>query len=279
MGVYNWAEENLMEFNEGKFEQMSHGHTENVREGTHKTKSGKEIKPKKTVKDLGVLISKNMSFKEHINDVVQSCKVMIGLLLRSFETREKKEMMTMYNSYIRNKLEHVSLVWNPMGKEEIDKIEGIQRNFTSKIKGMEDLDYHQRLKKLDMYSLERRRERFLIINAWEQLEDEKRNVLGLTSRSNGRKRMIKTATIPSNIGTRFKSLIHGSTERQMGRLFNSLPYKIQKITNVEKDTFKKHLDRWLKDVPDTPRVGEYASKVAVPSNSIVDQKNHWLPYM
>ena len=89
--VYNWAEENLMEFNEGKFEQMSHGHTENVREGTYKTKSGKEIKPKKTVKDLGVLISKNMSFKEHINDVVQSCKVMIGLLLRSFETREKKK--------------------------------------------------------------------------------------------------------------------------------------------------------------------------------------------
>merc|ERR1712243_439743 len=76
--VYNWAEENLMEFNEGK--QMSHGHTENVREGTYKTKSRKEIKPKKTAKDLGVLIGKNMSLKEHINNVVQSCKVMIGLL-------------------------------------------------------------------------------------------------------------------------------------------------------------------------------------------------------
>jgi len=201
--VYNWAEENLMEFNEGKLEQMSHGYTENVREGRYKTKTGKEIKPKKTVKDLGVL-SKNISFKEHINDVVQSCKVMIGLLLRSFETREKKEMMIMYNSYIRSKLEHASLVWNPMGKEEIDKIEGIQRNFTSKIKGMEDLDYHQRLKKLDMYSLERRRERFLIINSWEQLEDEKRNVLSLKSGTNGRKGMIKTAIIPSNKGQGLK---------------------------------------------------------------------------
>ena len=47
----------------------------------------------------------------------------------------------------------------------------------------------------------------------------------------------------------------------------------------KKDTFKKYLDRWLKDVPDTPRVGEYASRVAAPSNSIVDQKNHWRPYM
>ena len=119
-----------------------------------------------------------MSFKEHINDVVQSCKIMIGLLLRSFETREEKEMILMYNSHIRSKMEHASLIWNPMGKEDIDNIEGIQQNFTSKIRGMEDLDYHQRLKKLGMYSLERRRERFFIIKAWEQLEDEKKNVLG-----------------------------------------------------------------------------------------------------
>ena len=72
--------------------KIGHGHTENVREGKYKTKSGKEIKPKK-IKDLGVLISNNMSIKEHINDVVQSCKVMIGLLLRSFEIREKMVIM------------------------------------------------------------------------------------------------------------------------------------------------------------------------------------------
>ena len=53
---------------------MRHGHTENVREGTYLIKSGKEIKPKKTVKDLGVLVSKSMSFKLHISDDVQSCK-------------------------------------------------------------------------------------------------------------------------------------------------------------------------------------------------------------
>ena len=42
-------------------------------------------------------------------------------------------MIKMHNSYIKSKMEHASLVWNPMGKDEIDKIEGIQRNFTSKI--------------------------------------------------------------------------------------------------------------------------------------------------
>ena len=32
------------------------------------------------------------------------------------------------------------------------------------------MDYHERIKDLELYSLEMRRERFLIINAWQQLE-------------------------------------------------------------------------------------------------------------
>ena len=48
--VYNWAGENLMEFNENRFENMSHGHAENV-EGKYKTNSGKEINPKRKIKD------------------------------------------------------------------------------------------------------------------------------------------------------------------------------------------------------------------------------------
>ena len=43
-----------MEFNENKFVKLSHGQTEDVEEGIYRTRSGKEIKPTKTVKDLGV---------------------------------------------------------------------------------------------------------------------------------------------------------------------------------------------------------------------------------
>ena len=71
------------------------------------------------------------------------------------------------------------MIWNPHKKEEIDKIERIHRNFTSKIKGLEQMDYHERLKKLGLYSLERKRERFLIINAWQQLEEVREDVSGM----------------------------------------------------------------------------------------------------
>merc|ERR1712228_944151 len=34
--VYSWAERNAMEFNESKFEKMSHGKTEDIEEGTYR---------------------------------------------------------------------------------------------------------------------------------------------------------------------------------------------------------------------------------------------------
>ncbi|CAL4191003.1 unnamed protein product, partial [Meganyctiphanes norvegica] len=53
--IYNWTNKYLMEFNENKFEQMSHGEIKNIGIEPYKTPSGKDIKIGKTVKNLGVL--------------------------------------------------------------------------------------------------------------------------------------------------------------------------------------------------------------------------------
>ena len=95
--VYGWAEKNLMEFNETKFERMSHGKSGDIEEGTYRTRSGEEIKYKKTVKDLGVWTGEDASFEDHIECLVQSSKVRTGMLLRHFKTREPEPMTTMFN--------------------------------------------------------------------------------------------------------------------------------------------------------------------------------------
>ena len=274
--IYEWADSNHMEFNERKFEKMSHGVTDGVVAGIYKTKSGEEIHENKTVKDLGLLTSKDVSFTEHIDDLVQASKIKAGMLLRTFETREVCPMLKMFNSFIRSKLEYCSMIWNPHKKEEIDKIERIQRNFTSKIKGLEQMDYHERLKKLGLYSLERRRERFLIISAWQQLEEIREGVLKLKIGKEGRRRCIRSATIPTTLDSRYRTVIHHSTARQMERLFNALPYRLQNIRGVKTDTFKRHLDRWLRDIPDTPKIDNYGASVSAATNSITNQKkNKW----
>ena len=277
--VYRWADENLMEFNEKKFEKMSHGKAGDIEEGMYRTGSGKEIKSKKTVKDLGVWTEEDASFEEHIEYLVQTSKVRTGMLLREFETREPELMIKMFNSYVRSRLEYCSLVWNPWKKEDIDKLERVQKNFTSRIEGLESLNYHQRLKRLGMYSLERRRERYLIINAWQQMEDVKENILNLEAGNGGdlgeetigRRRCIKSQTIPTKLSNGSRTMIHNSTARQMERLFNALPYRLQTVTGVKTDSFKRKLDKWLRTVPDTPRIDDYGASVGVSTNSIIEQ--------
>merc|ERR1712082_408026 len=131
----------------------------------------KTQKMKNTVKDLGVFSTNDLLFEEHMKKIINSSKVVMGMLLRMFSTREKKPMLTMFNTYIKSKMEYCCIVWSPVSKKWIYERERIQKSFTSKINGMEELDYHERLKKLNLYSLERRRERFMIIYGWQQLEE------------------------------------------------------------------------------------------------------------
>ncbi len=80
---------------------------------------------------------------------------------------------------------------------------------------MEELDYHQRLKSLGMYSLERRRDRYMIIYGWQQLEGLKENVLKLKASPRGTNRTIIPINPPFRVedrrlGTANKTILHNS---------------------------------------------------------------------
>ena len=78
------------------------------------------------------------------------------MLLRTFSTRDKEPMLRMFNTYIKSNLEYCCIMWSPVRQEWIYELEKVQKNFTSRINGIEDHDYHKRLRKLKIYSLERR---------------------------------------------------------------------------------------------------------------------------
>ena len=78
-----------MKFNECKFEQMAHGYIKDVTLDPYKTPCGEEIIIKDTAKDLGVLATNDLKFREHINNITSSSKIIMGMLLRTFSTRDK----------------------------------------------------------------------------------------------------------------------------------------------------------------------------------------------
>ena len=168
----------------------------------------------------------------------------------------------------------------PFRKKGINDIENIQRTFTKKIEGMEELNYHQRLKELKMYSMERRRERYVIIYGYQQLEGIKENVLKLktSGRSGARRIQLGDVKFYGSDGVRMlpsaRTQILNSPARQTERLYNCMPKELREITGVTVESFKKDLDKWLmEEVPDQPRCEGYP--VAAASNSIVDQYSHY----
>ena len=96
----------------------------------------KLIEENKAVKDLGVLTGRDVSFSDHIYDLVLLSKIKAGLLLRAFKTKEAEPIL-MFNSFICNEFDYCFIILNPDKKGKNYKIERIQRNFTSKIKGLE----------------------------------------------------------------------------------------------------------------------------------------------
>ena len=75
-------------------------------------------------------------------------------------------MKTLFMSLIKPKVEYGCQIWNPTKKQEIVELEMVQRLFIKRIEDIEHLTYPEQLKKLKFYSLERRRERYLIIYLW-----------------------------------------------------------------------------------------------------------------
>ena len=114
----------------------------------------------------------------------------------------------------------------------------------------------------------------MIIYGWQQLEGIKENVLRLETRWRGRNRMIMPNKIRHAANGKILSVaergqIFNSPAGKVQRLFNCIPGKIRNLTGVTSDTFKNHLDEWLKKVPDQPRGGGYS--VAAESNGIQHQ--------
>ena len=64
-----------------------------------------------------------------------------------------------YVAYVRPKLEYAAPVWNPHLKKHIQKLERVQRHATRMVPELRYLSYGERLKELDLPTLEQRRER------------------------------------------------------------------------------------------------------------------------
>ena len=115
------------------------------------------------VTDLGVSVPNDFIFEAHINQIAKKANLKCSWILSVFSCRKENAMMTLFRSLVLSILEYCSALWSPHRIQDISKLEGVQRRFTSKISSIAHLNYWDRLKRLNLMSLQRRRERFQII--------------------------------------------------------------------------------------------------------------------
>ena len=220
-------------------------------------------------------MSNNLKFSEHV-DITHSKGIqLINWVLRTFKTRDPLPMITLWRSLILSRIDYCSQLLSAINNSELQKLEGLQRTFTSRITCLKDFNYWDRLKSLELFSIERRFERYLIIYLWKISEGIVPNPtpncpLNLSESTSRTGRKFYISTLPQT-SRYYQTQYHNSPIPKAKRLFNRLPKPIRNITNCRPHTFKIHLDMYLKTVPDEPRVPGYAQFSPVTTNSLIDQ--------
>ena len=268
--IYEWSHDNNTQLNAEKFECMRYGYNNTVKMTTsYKDSDGKHIQVKEKVKDLGVLMCSDATFSEQINMVALSANQKCGWVLRTFQSRERNLMITLWKALIRPVLDYCCQLWSPTQTGKIYTLEKVQMSFFKKIDGMRVLNYWQQLKTLGMYSLQRRRERYIIIYIWKILEGMAPNI-GIVALDNPRRgRSCSIPHIKTAAPQKVRNLRFGSLSINGPRLFNIMPNTLRNMTGCSVDSFKNALDKHLRTVPDEPRVRGLVPYCSKSSNSLL----------
>ena len=176
--VISWSERNNMALHKDKFEYICHRYNKNDSLSElpftcelfqYSVSNEKLLQPVHQLRDLGVLISSDLSWSPHIRAIADKARKKAAWVLSVFYTRTPEVMLTLYKSMVRSLLEYCSPLWNPTKISDIQELESVQKAFTARIVGMKDIHYWDRLKKLSLMSLQRRRERYIIMHMWKIL--------------------------------------------------------------------------------------------------------------
>ena len=162
--IYPWAPLNKAVFNGDKFEHIHFGHNINDTP-TYQDPQGHSITCKPQIKDLGVLISNNLTWSPQIDKVISDCRKQIAWILRTFSKRDMLTMRTLWMSLVRPIIDYCSPLWSPKPTDYgvIDRLEGVLRSFSKHVDDLHDLGYGARLKAMKLQSIQRRHERYKII--------------------------------------------------------------------------------------------------------------------
>ena len=201
-----------------------------------------ELEYVEKVKDLGVWVDTDLSFNHHITSKVNKANSVMGTIRRAFKYLDHETFKNIFCAQVRTILEYANPMWSPYLKKDITMIENVQRRATKYLKGMDELKYDERLRKLKLTTLAYRRLRGDMIEVYKIFNIYHQNIAP---------QLILSTT--ATRGHNFKLFLErcerthpklNSFTQRIVKPWNSLPEHV--VNSKSLNSFKNSLDRhWM----------------------------------
>ena len=161
--LLGWAEEWQMAFNIKKCKVMHVGKNVHAYEYKMLAHCLEEVQVEK---DLGVLISADLKVSPQCISACAKANKVLGMINRAIVNKTPEIMVQLYKTLVRPHLEYCSSAWSPHYQKDKELIERVQHRFTRMVPAVRGNTYPVRLRKLNLWSLEERRNRADLIEVY-----------------------------------------------------------------------------------------------------------------
>ena len=169
-----WAGIMQMRFHPHKCKVMHLGKNNTKKEYFMHTADGELHKLEEAIveKDLGVHTDNSLKFSEHCQNKVNTANKTLRYIRHTFKYMDEDMFLLLYKALVRPHVEYATCIWNPYLKYNMDMIERVQRRATKIVPSLRDLSYTDRLKKLNLETLEYRRRRADLLEAYRIMNNQ-----------------------------------------------------------------------------------------------------------
>ena len=234
--ISDWSKTWKMEFNLRKCKVLEFGRSERRVHWDYRMdevsleKSGVEV-------DLGVTITEGLTPDRHISRITGEVMNLLRRVKMAFTYLDSDMMRKFIVSLVRPRLEYAATVWSPHLKKDIMKLERVQRAATKMVPELRDLPYEDRLRIMNLPSLEDRRERgdlisvYKMMNGLDRVGEELLRMDDRNTRGHGKK-LKKDSCV--------RDIKKYSFPHRVVNVWNGLPENIVNAKTIHK--FKAELD-------------------------------------
>lgn len=123
--IVNWCEDWQMQINAFKTKAMTFTRSTNMHLNSYSI-NNTAIENVSTLKYLGVYLSSNLTWNEHIDAIISKASKTLGFIRRNLYLASQSTKLLAYTSLVRSKLDYASIIWNPNQAYLTNRLEALQ---------------------------------------------------------------------------------------------------------------------------------------------------------